>query len=140
MISFLYFAKYPLPEHDNDEETEHDSDGANEHDSDGGTMCDSDEGAEYDRGEDAIYYNDKGTDEESELLMHARMYGIPALQELARQCFQEAINHVYLFLESILIVFDMVPESDRGLRDLVVSHGISHLQDLLENDYLRASL
>lgn len=117
MIWFLYFATYRLLEHDVDEGTKHDS--------------------------DRDIYEVWAMEVHAFMYVIANKYGIPALGHLARQCFEEAIKQswdVDLFLESIPIVFDMMPETDRGLRDLVVCHGSAHLRDLMEDVNLRARL
>lgn len=69
-------------------------------------------------------------------IMHvmANKYGIQALRHITRQRFEEAIDQSWnakYFLDSVEIVFGMKLETDRGLRELVVSHGCAHLRDLM---------
>ena len=44
------------------------------------------------------------------------------------------------FLASLPIIYDITPEEDRGLRDLVVNCGSSHLRGFMGDIDLRAQL
>ena len=151
--------------YDGDEGAEHgDSDDA-EHGCNDGAEYDGDAGAE--RGNQGITQADDGettksdydgstgddddedNDNASDMVLHARMYvmaskyGIPALGDFARQYFEKAVNESWnatLFLESVPIIYDLTLDTDRRLRDLVVSHGGSHLQEFMKDVHLRARL
>lgn len=117
MIWFLYFTTYRLREHDVDEDTEDDSD------------------------EDI--YEVWDMELHASMYVMANKYGIQALRHIARQRFEEAIDqswNVEYFLNSVPVVFGMMPETDRGLRELVVSHGSAHLRDIMLDVQSRARL
>ena len=73
----------------------------------------------------------------------ARVYNLPGLQELARKRFENAITHEYddeLLLQCLHLVYGSDSESDRSLRDLVVSALVPRLPDMIEETGTRGFL
>lgn len=90
----------------------------------------------------------EGPSSRSILRTHAEMYAIadkydlPTLSELAISKFQEALTmwdwdyDSMEFLESISKVYDLTPESNRGLRDIVISYARKYAEEFREGNEL----
>lgn len=64
-------------------------------------------------------------------------YGIPSLKEQAKEKFAAVIKTCWGmddFLIAIASTYSTTPSADRGLRDLVVSTCLEHINELVKND------
>jgi hypothetical protein len=79
------------------------------------------------------------------LLSHTRIYitadkyDVPLLKRLARENYKKVTlekfdENLFLFMDSLRMIYDETPESDKGLRDVAIKAARDNLGDLMETE------